>query len=594
MITEEEFRLGKSCPTKILHARAGLPRAGEEDSFAAWMRAEAGKVRALARAQLPPGARRGMISLTSPHRMTDGEALLDSVFVAEAVTVRVDYAKREKDVIRVYSIVPRAVDLEAHRFGLEFWSSPGRVRKEWRGHLENVALRAWAVAQLHPECQVVPLIIVPVRGATARIEGLHGMLDERDGVWSVSDARAKEDGEKLLRIYSVKRECSALFAGVANKVEGLNHFLAQPTLAQPAYRCKSCEFRVANRESGYERCLGDMARVTPHMFDLTHMYFIQGDGGQPIANQLLREKRVSMWDIPDERISGVHAARQRMQLEGTMLGREIIRPELREALASVVYPIHFLDIETLRSLVPAHRGTKVNELLCFQFSNHRRDRPDGDLVHTGWLNTERTHPNLKFLAALRAALGEVGSVLVWTRYEEVSFRELLSELLGEGRDGGEDAEWMRQFLVSDRLFDLHDLCFKFYFHPLMGGRTSIKSVLPATWSIESPIKQQQPYAEFPAEKDPYAVLKEQSSVSDGCEAMDAYLRVQGTNAAVGEAAVRQLATYCRVDTLAMAYVFDYWSWRLSASEPMTGSIVELEARAAGDATAVTSHGDIQT
>jgi hypothetical protein len=563
MITEEEFRLGKSCPTKILHARAGLPRSGETDSFATWMRAEAGKVRALARAQFPPGARRVMISQAAPHQMRDGDALHDSVFVGESATVRIDYVKREQNVIRVYSIVAKPVDVEAHRFGLEFWSSPGRVRKEWRGHLESVALRAWVVAQLHPECRVVPLIIVPIRGAAARIEGLHGLCEERDGGYAVTDTRAKESGENLLRIFSVTRECKALFAGVANKVETLNHFLAQPSPTQPAYKCKNCEFRVAGKESGYERCLGALARVTPHMFDLTHMYFIPGEGGQPIADQLFRERRVSMWDIPTEKIEGVHAARQRMQLEGTATAQEIIRPELREALASATYPLHFLDIETMRSLVPVHRDAKVNELLCFQFSIHRRDKPGDDLMHTGWLNTANEHPNRRFLAALRATLGDVGSVLVWTRYEEVSFRELILELLGEGRDGGEDADWLRQFLVSGRLFDLHGLCFQHYFHPLMAGRTSIKAVLPAVWSVESPIKTQPPHDEFPAEKDPYAVLKDRGMISDGCLAMEGYLKVQGSDMVTSKAAAHELIDYCRIDTLAMAFVFEYWIWRLA-------------------------------
>jgi hypothetical protein len=427
----------------------------------------------------------------------------------------------------------------------------------------------------------VPLIIVPVRGATSRIEGLHSFIEEGDGAWFVTDACAKEEGEKLLRIFSVTRECKALFTGVANKVEALNHFVAQPSPAQPAYRCKNCEFRVSGKESGYEQCLGEMARVTPHMFDLTHMYFIQGTPGQPVADQLFREKRVSLWDIPKEKIEGAHAARQRMQLEGTATGREIIQPELREVLADAIYPLHFLDIETLRSLVPVHRNAKVNELLCFQFSVHRRDERYGKLTHTGWLNTEKEHPNRRFLAALRAALGDVGSVLVWTRYEEVSFREMLTELFGDDRDSGNDAEWLRCFLTSGRLLDLHELCFRHYFHPLMTGRTSIKAVLPAVWSVESPIKRQPPYDEFPTGADPYSVLKENGKTADGCQAMEAYLRVQGADRVASESAAIELSDYCRVDTLAMAFVYDFWVWRLAASDTMNGPLIELRPGVSG-------------
>ena len=42
MITEIEYWLGSTCPTKILHSRANLPRNDRENSFADWMIAETG------------------------------------------------------------------------------------------------------------------------------------------------------------------------------------------------------------------------------------------------------------------------------------------------------------------------------------------------------------------------------------------------------------------------------------------------------------------------------------------------------------------------------------------------------------------------
>jgi hypothetical protein len=166
------------------------------------------------------------------------------------------------------------------------------------------------------------------------------------------------------------------------------------------------------------------------------------------------------------------------------------------------------------------------------------------------------------LAALRAALGDDGTVCVWTRYEEVSFAELLSELIGSG-DDGDDFQWLRRFLVSGRILDLHDVCFRCHFHPLMGGRTSIKTVLPALWSVDTPVKNWTPYSEFPPGTDPYACLKQAGAISDGCLAMEGYLDVIGPDAEKGRAAREALERYCRVDTLAMFYVLDYWEWRLA-------------------------------
>lgn len=293
------------------------------------------------------------------------------------------------------------------------------------------------------------------------------------------------------------------------------------------------------------------------MFDLTHMYFVQDENGDPIANRLAREGRVSMHDIPSELIKGEYAARQRMQLEGTATEREIIRPELAEEMAAVDYPMHFLDIETVRSLVPVHRGAQVNELTLFQLSVHSRMSEGGELVHQAWLNTEPSNPSCRFLAALRKAIGDHGTVCVWTRYEEMSFRELVAGLIGCGVEG-EDFDWLRNFLVSDRMLDLNALCFEHYFHPLMRGRTSIKSVLPAVWSVDSPVKTRAPYRQFPAE--PYSHLKAAGAVADGCAAMEAYLQLQRQD--FQPAAADQLLRYCEVDTIAMACVWDYWAWRL--------------------------------
>ncbi len=309
-------------------------------------------------------------------------------------------------------------------------------------------------------------------------------------------------------------------------------------------------FRTTFQRDGY-RLLGH-----------SYMYFIQDPNGKPVADRLAREGRASLWDIPREKIVGEYAPRQLMQLEGTATGREIALPDLAGALGALSYPLVCLDIESLRSWLPAHREESVNELVLFQFSIHTRSSAGADWTHTGWLNTDITHPNERFLAALHAALGDSGTVCVWTQYEEQSFTELLSELLSKGKDS-DDIQWLIHFLSSGRVLDLHSVCFRFYFHPLMKGRTSIKSVLPAVWSVDSPVKRLPPYSEFPPETDPYAVLKQAEMISDGVMAMEGYLEVVGTNTELSRTAAKALERYCYIDTLAMAFVFDYWMWRLA-------------------------------
>ncbi|MBI4623084.1 MAG: DUF2779 domain-containing protein [Verrucomicrobia bacterium] len=172
----------------------------------------------------------------------------------------------------------------------------------------------------------------------------------------------------------------------------------------------------------------------------------QGPGPAP------REDRVPLWDIPEDEISGEYAQRQRMQLESERTGEEIILPGLKAALDKLTYPVFGLDIETIRSLVPVHREAKVNGLTLFQFSVTEQRERGGTLSYHDWLNTTAGNPNRAFLAALRTALGDHGSVLVYTQYEETAFRELLCEFISAG-DDSDDVLWLKRFLDSGRLVD---------------------------------------------------------------------------------------------------------------------------------------------
>ncbi|MBK8858996.1 MAG: DUF2779 domain-containing protein [Opitutaceae bacterium] len=288
---------------------------------------------------------------------------------------------------------------------------------------------------------------------------------------------------------------------------------------------------------------------------------MQTEDRRPIIDTLAPIGRVSALDLPRDRILGEHAGRIIRQLDCLESGKEIINPALELEMQHVSFPVHFLDIETIRTSVPVHRGGRVNGLTLFQFSVHTRQFMRGPLVHHAWLNTETADPNRTFLRALRAVLGDLGTVLIWTEYERQCFHELLNELLTVGPPDA-DTAWLQALLFGDRMFDQHRLCYDYYQHPLMGGRTSIKAVLPAVWSEDSPVKLMAPYVDFPQDIDPYAALHQAGNVSDGCNAMEAYLALMTADIETRQKVKNGLLKYCHVDTAAMAYVWDYWEWSL--------------------------------
>lgn len=410
MIDETDLSLSRSCLEKVKHRHEGLPRGDASDTFAVWQRSEAEKFRAVAetlfpRAQRAGGGSQDERSAETQRHLSEGNAVLHGALTCGDCQCHVDVIEPDGDIVRLYAFVAKPVDFQRHEFGLEFCYAPGRLRSEWRDNIERAAFRARIVQALFPRHRIIPLLVVPVCGLAADSEGLHGALSANRAGTMPSSVAMQAAGQ-LLRVVSIVQECVLVAGVVERRVETLRSFLAHPWRRVLSYSCKKCEFRAPGGESGFDMCWG---QVRPSMFSLAYMYFIQDLDGQPVANRLAREGRVSLWDIPRELIRGDYAERQLMQLDGTRDGCEIIRPGLSEALSALTYPLHYLDIETLRSWLPSARGMRVNELVLFQFSVHSRVSPQAELTHQGWLNSAPDNPNRRFLSALRAVLGDTGS-----------------------------------------------------------------------------------------------------------------------------------------------------------------------------------------
>ncbi len=436
-----------------------------------------------------------------------------------------------------------------------FTGVSGKIEATWRPQLELMAFRLEIIRATWPQHRVLPFFIVPVKGRMAAVEGLHSWFEDTLEGWTCVHPAAGTEAGRLLATVGVTEECRLVEADVRRRVANITGWLEHPTAPTLGYSCKSkCKFKVEGVESGFERCWGDLARVTPHMFDLAYMYFIQEDR-KPVADRLAREGKVSLWDIPTDRIEGEHADRQFLQLEGMQTGQVILNDELSAEMAQVTYPLHFLDIETTEAILPPHRGARIGALHIFQLSLHRRAKANAALEHMEWLNTDRAAPNRRFLTALRANVGDHGSVLVYAHHERKSLNALLAGLIDEGHDDG-DLRWLRRFLDGPRLVDIHAMVCLHVWYPGMAGRTSLKRLLPAVWAHATAVKRRPPYSQFPADKDPYAVLKAAGQISEGCGAMVAYLEMQSSEGEKREQLIRELREYCGIDTLGMVFCWE--------------------------------------
>jgi hypothetical protein len=197
-------------------------------------------------------------------------------------------------------------------------------------------------------------------------------------------------------------------------------------------------------------------------------------------------------------------------------------------------PAYFLDFETVQFAVPIWAGTRPFQQIPFQFSSHRLSAK-GVLSEDGFLDLSGDDPSRNFAECLVLACSKSWPVFVYNAgFERARIKELgirFPDLQGALQD------------ISARVVDLLPVAQNRYYHPSQQGSWSIKKVLPA---IAPDLR--------------YDAL---GGVQDGGMAMNAFLEAISptTEPDRKDEIEQQLRTYCRLDTLAMVRLWQFFSGR---------------------------------
>lgn len=204
-----------------------------------------------------------------------------------------------------------------------------------------------------------------------------------------------------------------------------------------------------------------------------------------------------------------------------------ISSDLASRLREVRSPVSFLDFETFSPALPAYVGTRPYQVIPFQWSLHVRDS-SGQLRHESFLNEDSEDPRPAFVTSLLDAVPPLGSIVVYSGYEQTIMKQLAVGL-------PEFAE--RLLALCGRTFDLLKLVRENYYHPEFHGSYSIKSVLPALVPDMS-----------------YGDLEMQHGSMAGI----AFVRMIAPDTPIPERAKTKeaLLAYCQRDTEAMVRVLD--------------------------------------
>lgn len=185
-------------------------------------------------------------------------------------------------------------------------------------------------------------------------------------------------------------------------------------------------------------------------------------GKKEMVSHLVQQGITTIDDIPD----GTKLSEAQRKVKDNV---EWMSPELGQILRSVQYPVHHLDVETIMLALPRFPSTRPYQSIPVQWSNHI-ELESGEVSHHEFLHAEASEPRKRWAEALIESLGEKGSIVVYSAYEEAIIRQL--------GDSFPELQSACKAIVK-RLWDLLPVIRNHYYHPAFNGSYSIKSVLPA-------------------------------------------------------------------------------------------------------------------
>ena len=146
--------------------------------------------------------------------------------------------------------------------------------------------------------------------------------------------------------------------------------------------------------------------------------------------------------------------------------------DIQMHLEGLVYPLYYLDYESVAYAIPKYNGSWPHKHLTTQYSLHIQETSDSKLEHHEFLHNEDSDPSEALVKSLITNIKpDRGSVIVYHKTYERDRTKELADTVPEFRDRLED--------IIDRMWDL-ELPFakRWYWDPRFGGSSSIKKVLP--------------------------------------------------------------------------------------------------------------------
>jgi hypothetical protein len=196
---------------------------------------------------------------------------------------------------------------------------------------------------------------------------------------------------------------------------------------------------------------------------------------------------------------------------------------VQDRLASLEYPLHFFDFETINPPIPQYPGTTPWQQVPFQYSLHLVDEPGAEPRHEAYLHDETSDPREPLIQHMIDHVEDAGSIVVYSSFEERQLKNL-ADAFPTYRDSLE--EFIERLWDQEKFFSERE-----YLDVDFHGRSSIKVVLPVLVP---------------------SLSYDHLDVQDGTAAQRAFEKMISLPDGDRRSDIRdQLLEYCKLDTRAM-------------------------------------------
>jgi len=671
-LTKSRFKLATQCPTKLFYTgKKDYPDKNQENDFLQQLAEGGYQVGKLAESKFEGGT--PIIDLDYDTALRKTNALLkkenciiyEAAFRYQNLFIRADVVKKVGKIIYLYEVKAKSYSSEDGEFISE---KNKEINSKWKEYLYDVAFQKYVIQKAFPDFVVKAHLTLINKDHLCTVDGLHQnfkiarkkiKFENKDGEIETRIKRSikekkglklsdldtdilinkdvDEIADKIIKdAYKIDFNHSELVdKSFEEAVELLSdkYYSDEKFKPEVASRCGKCEYKANEEEIGLGKkhgqfeCLKSAWRLTdndlkkPTVFELWKGKMGGGVGAKTntwllqekyFLEKLAREDFASKNDTKEDGFLG-NTDRREIQVnhvKNKNNSSTIFKNGIQQEMETLVYPLHFIDFETIGTAIPFNKGRRPYEAIAFQFSHHIMDK-QGNVTHANeWINIdEGAFPNFEFVRALKKALGEKGSIFRYSNHENTILNKIEEQLnASQEKDKDELIEFIHSITQKKEnkkverqgercMIDLLDWVRKYYYHPMMKGSNSIKVVLPAILNDSNFLKEKYSQAIYNGKnfndkvwykidetglaKDPYKLLpaidlagiseneNEDDSysgenISSGGPAMMAYAEMQfmETDTTRKENLKKALLRYCELDTLAMVMIFEGWRGKI--------------------------------